>query len=61
MFGSDDFLEDALDKLNKLAREEARMAVAQNLKARNNVDERVRGVVNTVVSMDNKMAGVRDR
>ena len=61
MFGSDDFLEDALDKLNKLAREEARMAVAQNLKARNNVDERVRGVVNTVVSTDNKMAGVRDR
>ena len=41
-------LEDALKKLDKLTNEEARMAVAQNLKATHDVDERVRGVANTV-------------
>jgi len=37
-------LEDALKKLDKLTHEEARMAIAQNLKATQNVDDRVRGV-----------------
>ena len=41
-------VDDALKKLGKLTDEEARMAVAQNLKATYNVDERVRGVGNTV-------------
>ena len=54
-------MEDALKKLDKLTHEEARMAVAQNLKATHNVDERVRGVTNTVVAVDNKVAGVDDR
>ena len=41
-------VDDALKKLGKLTDEEARMAVAQNLKATHKVDERVRGVGNTV-------------
>jgi hypothetical protein len=54
-------MEDALKKLDKLTDEEARMVVAQNLKATLNVDERVRGVVNTVVAVDNRVADVDDR
>jgi hypothetical protein len=54
-------MEDALKKLDKLTDEEARMAVAQNLKATHNVDERVRGVANTVVAVDNRVADVDDR
>jgi hypothetical protein len=38
-------LEDALKRLDKLTLEEARMAIAQNLKATHN-GERVRGVAN---------------
>ena len=37
-------LEDALKKLDKLTHEEARMAIAQNLKATQKVDDRVRCV-----------------
>jgi hypothetical protein len=54
-------VEDALKKLDRLTNEEARMAVAQNLKATHNVDERVRGVGNTVVAVDNRVAGVDNR
>ena len=54
-------MEDALKKLDKLTHEEARMAIAQNLKATHNVDERVRGVANTVEAIDNRVAGVDDR
>ena len=54
-------MEDALKKLDKLTDEEARMAVAQNLKATHNVDERVRGVANTVVAVGDRVAGVDDR
>jgi len=46
-------LDDALKKLDKLTQEEARMAIAQNRKAIQNVDDRVRGVgakVNSVGS-----------
>ena len=41
-------MKDALNKLDKLTQEEARMAGAQNLKATDAVDERVKGVANTV-------------
>src|SRR6266852_6574786 len=51
-------LEDALKKLDKLTVEEARMAVAENLKATHNVDERVRGVANSVAGVDDRVAGV---
>jgi hypothetical protein len=54
-------MEDALKRLDKLTQEEALMAVAQNLKATNTVDERVRGVANTVVAIDNRVASVDDK
>ena len=54
-------MEDALKKLDKLTQEEARMAVAENLKATHIVDERVRGVANTVSAIDNRMGDVDGR
>ena len=54
-------MEDALRRLDKLTQEEARMAIAQNLKATHTVDERVRGVADTVVAIDHKVASVDDR
>ena len=54
-------MEDALKRLDKLTQEEARMAVAQNLKATHSVDDRVRGVADTVVVVDNRVASVGDR
>ena len=54
-------MEDALQRLDKLTQEEARMAVAENLKATHAVDERVRGVANTVAIIDNRVAVVDDR
>jgi len=53
-------VEDALKKLDKLTQEEARMVAAQNLKATHTVDERVKGVMNTVEAIDNKMVRVDD-
>jgi hypothetical protein len=44
-------VEDALKKLDKLTTEEARMAVAQNLKATHNVDERVKMVGDKVAEV----------
>ena len=55
------FRSDALKKLDKLTQEEARMAIAQNLKATHTVDERVRDVANTVVAIDNRVANVDNR
>jgi hypothetical protein len=54
-------IEDALKRLDKLTQEEARMASAQNLKITHTVDERVRGVVDTVVAIDNRVVIVDDR
>ena len=54
-------MEDALQGLDKLTQEEARMAVAQNLKATHVVDERVRGVANMAVAINNRVAGVDGR
>ena len=61
-------MEDALKRLDTLTQEEARMAAAENLKATHNVDERMKGVANTVqaiddkvVSVDVRVAGVVDR
>ena len=54
-------MEDALKRLDKLTQEEARMAVAENLRATHAVDERVRGVADAVVVVDNRVAGVHDR
>jgi len=54
-------MEDALKKLDKLTQEEARMAAAQNLKATHAVDERLKGVVDTVEAIDNKVVRVDDQ
>ena len=54
-------MEDALKKLDKLTQEEARMAMAENLKATHTVDERVRGVATSVAVIDNRVADVGDR
>jgi hypothetical protein len=54
-------MEDAFKRLDKLTHEEARMAVAQNLKATHNVDQRVRGVADTVEAVGDRVAGVDDR
>jgi len=49
-------LEDALKKLDKLTHEEARMAIAQNLRATQNVDDRVKGVDDEVKEVNDKVA-----
>ena len=54
-------MEDALKRLDILTQEEARMAVAQNLKATHTVDERVKDVANMAVAIDNRVADVDDR
>jgi hypothetical protein len=54
-------IDDALNRLDKLTQEEARMAAAQNLKVMHTVDKRVEGVADTVVAIDNRVAGVDDR
>ena len=53
-------MEDALKKLDKLTQEEVGMAVAQNLRATQVVDERLRGVATTVVAIDERVTGVDD-
>src|SRR5713101_7715233 len=54
-------MEDALKRLDNLTQEEARMAAAQNLKVTHDVDERMKGVANTVEAIDNRVASVDDR
>ena len=54
-------MDDALKRLDKLTREEARMAVAENLRATHAVDERVMGVANTVASVDDRLKVVGDK
>jgi len=54
-------MEDALKRLDKLTHEEARMAIAQNLKATYAVDDRVKGVVDKVVDVGDVVRGVDAR
>ena len=49
-------MEDALKRLDKLTHEEARMAIAQNLKATHSVDDRVRVVVDKVLDVNDRVA-----
>jgi hypothetical protein len=44
-------LEDALKKLDKLTQEEARMAITQNLRATQNVDDKVKEVNDRVAEL----------
>ena len=52
-------MEDALKRLDSLIDEESRMAITQTLKATRNVVKR--GGSNTMVAVDNRVAGVDDR
>ena len=54
-------MEDALQRLDKLTHEEARMATAQVLKVTHIVDDRVRGVDNKVGGVDDKVADVDNK
>ena len=49
-------MEDALKRLDKLTHEEARMAIAQNLKVTHAVDDRVKGVGDAVRGVDARVA-----
>jgi hypothetical protein len=51
-------MEDALKKLDRLTQEEAQMTIAENLRATHAVDERVRGVAEGVLSVDDKVTEV---
>src|SRR6267142_2776639 len=59
LFGRTD-LEDALKRLDKLTHDEARTAMAQDLKAAHTVDEQVREVAATVAGVDDRVARVED-
>ena len=48
-------IEDALKRLDRLTREEARMAAAQILHLTHAVDKKVAGVGNKLKDVDNKM------
>ena len=54
-------LENALKRLDKLTQEEAWMAAVQSLKVTHSVDERVKGVADVVVTIDNRVASVDGR
>ncbi len=61
-------IEDALQRLDKLTQEEARMATAEGLKATHGIDikvedvgDRVKGVDNKIQRVDKKMQGVDNK
>lgn len=54
-------IEDALKRLDKLTQEEARMAIAENLRATHAVDERMRGVAKQVLAVDDRVASVDNK
>ena len=54
-------IEDVLRRLDKLTQEEARMAAAENLKASHPFDERVQGIAETAVAVDNSVTRVDDK
>jgi len=51
-------MEDALKRLDNLTHEEARMAIAENLRATHAVDERVKEATEQVLAVDDRVAGV---
>jgi hypothetical protein len=54
-------MEDALKKLDKLIQEEARMIIAENLRATHAVNERVREVTEQVLSVNDRVTNVNDK
>ncbi len=60
LIGKND-IEDALQRLDRLTQEEARMASAQLLKVTNTIDNRVGGIADNVLIVDDRVAGVNER
>src|SRR6266436_5364446 len=54
-------IEDALQRLDKLTQEEARMATAEGLKAAHGIDNKVEDVGDKVKGVDSKIQGVDKR
>jgi hypothetical protein len=54
-------IEDALKRLDRLTQEEALMAAAQLLKTTNVIENRVEGIADNVLVVDNRVAGIDDR
>jgi hypothetical protein len=54
-------IEDALERLDKLTQEEARMATAEGLKATHSIDNKVEDVGDKVKGVDSKIHGVHVR
>ncbi|KAF8493423.1 hypothetical protein F5888DRAFT_1908675 [Russula emetica] len=57
LIGNND-VEDALKRLDRLTQEEARMASAQLLEITNTIDNRVGGIADNVLVVDNRVAGI---
>ena len=51
-------IEDALKRLDRMTQEEARMAAAQLLKVTNTIDNRVEGIADNVLVVDDKVTTV---
>jgi archaellum component FlaC len=60
LIGKND-IEGALKKLDRLTQEEARMAAAQLLKTTNTIDNRVGGIADNLLVVDNRVADIDDR
>jgi hypothetical protein len=60
LIGNND-IEDALNRLDRLTQEEARMASAQLLKVTNAIDSEVRGIADNVLVVYDRVAGVDER
>ena len=54
-------MEDALKRLDKLAQEEGRTAIAENLRATHTVAENVRGATECALAVDVRVADVDER
>jgi archaellum component FlaC len=61
LFGNTTDIEDALKRLDRLTQEEARMAAAQLLKVTNTIDNRVGGIADDVLVVDNRVVGMDGR
>ena len=54
-------IEDALERLDKLTQEEARMATAEGLKATHGIDDKVKGVDDKIQGVHVKVKNVGDQ
>ncbi len=54
-------MEDALNRLDRLTQEEARMVIAENLRVAHAIDERVKVVMEQVLAVDDRVANVNEK